>query len=94
MMLSRAWMVVGLLLVVSAVAAQPAPQPTQPAPQPTQSPRVHHTACSLAESMASRLGAKKMTAEAAQRTCKQLAPSMNDTETAEFMRCCTARLQQ
>jgi len=87
MMLSRAWMVTGLLFVVSAVAAQPAPQPTQ-------SPRIHHTACSLAESMASKLGTKKMSAEAAQRTCKQLAPAMNDTDSAEFMRCCTARLQQ
>jgi len=87
MMLSRAWMVTGLLFVVSAVAAQPAPQPTQ-------SPRIHHTACSLAESMASKLGTKKMSAADAQRTCKQLAPAMNDADTAEFMRCCTARLQQ
>ena len=87
MMLSRAWMVIGFVLVASAVAAQPAPQPTQ-------SPRIHHTACSLAESMASRLGAKKMSAEAAQSTCKQLAPSMNDADTAEFIRCCAARLQQ
>ena len=87
MMLSRAWMVIGLLSAVSAVAAQPAPQPTQ-------SPRVHHSACSLAESMAGKLGTKKMSAEAAQRTCKQLAPSMNEADAAEFMRCCAARLQQ
>jgi hypothetical protein len=80
MMLSRAWMVIGLLFAVQAVAAE-AP------PQPTQSPRIHHTACALAESMAGKLGAKKMSAEAALRTCKQLMP-------AEFMRCCTARLQQ
>jgi len=87
MMLSRVWMVIGFLFVVQAVAAEPPPQPTQ-------SPRIHHTACALAESMASKLGTKKMSAEAAQRTCKQLAPAMNDTDAAEFMRCCTARLQQ
>jgi hypothetical protein len=86
-MLSRAWMVIGLLFAGQAVAAEPPPQPTQ-------SPRIHHTACGLAESMAGKLGAKKMSAEAALRTCKQLVPAMNDADSAEFMRCCTARLQQ
>ncbi len=85
-MLLRAWMVIGLLFVVQASAAEP--------PQATTSPTIHHTACSLGESMAGKLGAKKMGAEAAQRTCKQLVPSMNDADTGEFMRCCTKRLQQ
>jgi hypothetical protein len=87
MMLSRVPMLIGLLFLVRAALAEPPPQATK-------SPTIHHTACSLGESMAGKLGAKKMNAEAAQRTCKQLAPSMNSTDAAEFMRCCTKRLQQ
>ena len=86
MVLSRVLMLITLLFVIQAVAAEPPPQPTQ-------APKMHRTACSLAESMASKLAAKKMSAEDAQRTCQQLAPSMNDADHAEFMRCCTARFQ-
>jgi hypothetical protein len=87
MVLLRASMILGLLFAVQALAAEPAPQRTQ-------SPRIHYTACSLGESMASKLAAKKMSAEDAQRTCQQLAPSMTDAEHAEFMRCCTTGLKR
>jgi hypothetical protein len=86
MVLLRVGMVIGFLFGVQAVAAEPTPQAAQ-------TPRTHYTACSLAESMVSKLGAKKMSPEDAQRTCQQLAPTMNDAEHAEFMRCCTARFQ-
>lgn len=84
MVQSRVWMVIGLLFVAQAVAAQSPPNPT---------PKVHFTACSLAESMVSRLGTKKMSPEDAQRTCQQLAPDMKDADHAEFMRCCTAHFK-
>jgi hypothetical protein len=87
MVLSRMLMVIGLFFVVQAVAAESPPQPTQ-------APKVHNTACSLAESMAGKFATKKMNAADAERTCRQLAPSMNDAERAEFMRCCVARFQQ
>jgi len=87
MVSSRTLMVIGLFFVVQAVGAE-AP------PQPTQAPKTHNTACSLAESMAGKLAAKKMTAAEAERTCRQLAPTMNDADRAEFMRCCSARFQQ
>jgi hypothetical protein len=44
--------------------------------------------------MAGKFATKKMNAADAERTCRQLAPSMNDAERAEFMRCCIARFQQ
>ncbi len=84
MVRSRVLMVVGLLFAVQAVAAEAPPQPT---------PKIHNTACSLAESMASKFTAKKMSAEDAKRTCEQLAPTMGDADHAEFMRCCTKHFQ-
>jgi hypothetical protein len=84
MVLSRVVMGVSLLFVVQAVAAEAPPQPT---------PKIHNTACSLAESMSSKFAAKKMSAEDAKRTCAQLAPTMGDADHAEFMRCCTKRFQ-
>lgn len=84
MVLSRVWIVIGLLFVGQAVAAESPPQPT---------PKIHNTACSLAESMASKFAAKKLSAQDAQRTCQQLAPTMDDADHAEFMRCCTKRFQ-
>ena len=86
MVRSRILMVIGLFFALPVMAAEPAPQATQ-------SPRIHYTACSLAESMISKLGVTKMSAADAQRTCQQLAPNMNDTDRAEFMRCCTARFK-
>ena len=87
MVLSRMLMVIGLFLVVQAVAAESPPQPTQ-------APKIHNTACSLAESMAGKFATEKMNAANAERTCRQLAPAMNDADHTEFMRCCIARLQQ
>ena len=86
MTLLRRWMVVSLVFVTQAIAAEP------PA-QPTQAPRQHHSACALAESMAGKLATKKMSAADVQRTCQQLAPTMSDADRLEFMRCCTARFQ-
>lgn len=86
-MLSRMLMVIGLFFVVQAVAAE-AP------PQPVQSPKIHTSACSLAKSMAGKFATKKMNAADAERTCRQLAPSMNDADHTEFMRCCITRFQQ
>jgi len=79
--------VIGLFFVVQAVAAESPPQPTQ-------APKIHNTACSLAESMAGKFATKKMDAADAERTCRQLAPTMNDADRTEFMRCCIARFQQ
>ena len=84
MVLSRMLMVVGLFFVVQAVAAETPPPST---------PKIHNTACSLAESMTSKFAAKKMGAEDAKRTCEQLAPTMGDADHAEFMRCCTKHFQ-
>ena len=86
-MLSRMLMVIGLFFVVQAVAAESPPLPIQ-------TPKIHNTACSLAESMAGKFSTKKMNAADGERTCRQLAPTMNDAERAEFMRCCIARFQQ
>jgi hypothetical protein len=87
MVLSRMLAVIGLFFVVQAVAAEPPPQPTQ-------APKIHNTACSLAESMAGKFATKKMNAADAERTCQQLAPTMNDADHTEFMRCCIARFQR
>ncbi len=77
--------VVGLFLVVRMVAAEP--------PRiPQKTPKIHRTACELAESMASKFPSKKMTQEQAQHTCEQLVPTMNAEGHAQFMRCCQARL--
>jgi hypothetical protein len=84
MVRSRVLMVVGLLFVAQAVAAEAPPQST---------PKVHNSACSLAESMASKFAAKKMSEEDAKRTCAQLAPSMGDADRVEFMRCCAKHFQ-
>lgn len=84
MVLSRVLIVVGLLFLVQAVAAEAPPQLT---------PKIHNSACSLAESMTSKFAAKKLSAGDAKRTCEQLAPTMGDADHAEFMRCCTKRFQ-
>ena len=74
-------------LGVGAVSAQ------APPPQAS-TPIIHRTACSLGESMGNKLGAKKVSADAAKQTCQQLAPDMNETDHADFMRCCTGQLQK
>ncbi len=56
-------------------------------------PSVHRTACDLGDSMAGKLHFKDITAEKAKETCQQLAPDMDDTNRAEYLRCCTTRLQ-
>ena len=84
MVVSRILVVVGLLFVVQAVADEAPPHPT---------PKIHNSACSLAESMAGKFAAKKMSAEDAKRTCEQLAPTMGDADKVEFMRCCTKHFQ-
>jgi len=53
----------------------------------------HDSACALAESMASKLGFKsKLAPDQAQQTCSMLAPTMSDSDRAEFVRCCMNRL--
>lgn len=80
------WVLVSVVLGLRAVAAQ------MPPPQAS-TPVFHRSACSLGESMASKLGNKNITPDAAERACKQLAPEMKDKDHAEFMRCCTAKLK-
>ena len=87
MVLSRMLTVIGFVVFVQAVAAEPPPQPTQ-------APKIHNTACSLAESMAGKFATKKTNAADAERTCGQLAPTMNEADHTEFMRCCIARFQR
>jgi hypothetical protein len=67
-------------------------QKTPPRPSPP-TPRVHHSACELAESMASRLADKAVIEPArAQQTCQMLMPTMKPADAADFMRCCVNRL--
>ena len=81
------WVAIGMLLASPAVAGdKPEVRRTPPA--------VHKTACSLAESMASKLGYRgKVKHEIAVQSCQMLAPTMNPTDHAEFMRCCVKRLE-
>jgi hypothetical protein len=78
-----------IVVVVSLSAAIAAAQ----APPPGKTPRVHTSACSLADSMASRFALKNVSPEQAESMCKQLAPVMSAEDLAEFMRCCTTRLR-
>ena len=78
------WIVIGLLSATAAMAEK--------TPGPKRTPQIHNSACALAESMAGKLGNTKVTPEAAQRSCQALAPTMNATDHAEFMRCCIGRL--
>jgi hypothetical protein len=78
---------IGLLLAVRTVMAE------APPPVTTYAPKYHKTACSLGESLASKLGSKKLSHKEAERNCQMLAPSaMGDADRAEFMRCCLAQL--
>ena len=79
------WLLISVLVGVGAAAAQAPPPQSSP-------PTIHRTACSLGESMASKLSSQNVTPETAQRTCQQLAADMNAADHTEFMRCCTARL--
>lgn len=81
------WVSIGVVLGIKSVTAQPAPVQTSP-------PKVHRSACALAESMASKFPSKRMKADEVQRTCEALAPSMRPEDRVEFMRCCTAKLLQ
>ncbi len=81
----RVWAVIALAPIAQALAADPPPIRTYP-------PKVHHSICSLAESLADKFPSKKLTSEEAQHTCQQLAPTLNAENLAEFMRCCRARL--
>jgi len=75
-----------LLLALPALAADP---PTIERGETS----THSSACALAESMAGKLGFKnKLAADQAQHTCTMLAPTMSDSERAEFVRCCVNRL--
>jgi len=57
-------------------------------------PQTHTSACSLAESMATKMNYKtKLSPQAAQRNCQALAPTMDPANHAEFMRCCTKQLE-
>ena len=78
------WIVIGLLSATAAMAEK--------TPGPKQTPQIHNSACALADSMAGKLGSTKVTPETAQRSCQALAPTMNATDHAEFMRCCISRL--
>lgn len=87
MQLVSVWLLLSVFFGGRALAAETPPVPSM-------TPRIHRTACSLGESMASKLDANRIPPDAAQRTCEQLAPEMNDAERADFMRCCTARLKR
>jgi hypothetical protein len=82
---SSTWVMLCVLLGTAARAAD-APQVRQTTPQ------VHSSPCALAEAMAGKLGTARLTQEGAQRNCQALAPTMNATDHAEFMRCCIQRL--
>ena len=80
-------MMVLALILAAPVLAEDAPTVR------TYPPKVHNSACSLAESMASKmrmLGAN--TGQSAEQDCRKLAPTMGDADLAEFMRCCVARM--
>lgn len=81
------WVAIGMLLAAPSLADdKPQVHPTPPV--------VHKTACSLAESMASKLGYKgKVKHEVAVQSCQMLAPTMKPKDHAEFMRCCVKRLE-
>ena len=78
------WLLLGSLCAVRAWAADAPPVAT---------PRTHNSACSLAESMASKLGTAHVEHGAAQHSCEALAPTMSPADHAEFMRCCTKTLE-
>jgi hypothetical protein len=79
----------GLMMAGTTIAQTTPPQ------QPPPTPRVHHSACELAESMASRLVEKGIIEAArAQKTCEMLMPTMKPEDAAAFMRCCVKRLTQ
>ncbi|HVN87528.1 MAG TPA: hypothetical protein VMW17_22050 [Candidatus Binatia bacterium] len=54
----------------------------------------HSSACDLADAMAAKLGIRKdVSRDQAQQTCKMLVPSsMNESDHAEFIRCCLKHL--
>ncbi len=79
------WVAISLLLASTAVASQV---------EQVSPPQTHNSACSLAESMAGKLGYKsKLSHDAAERTCQALSPTMDPANHAEFMRCCLQRLE-
>ena len=54
----------------------------------------HSSACSLGQSIAGKLGFKKhLGHDSATKTCSQLAPNMDPPDRAEFLRCCTHKLE-
>lgn len=54
----------------------------------------HNSACALGQSIGGKLGFKKpLSHETAAKTCSQLAPSMDPPDRAEFLRCCTHKLE-
>jgi hypothetical protein len=80
-----------VLAVVALLLSAPAVAEDRPPVQKTP-PRVHNSACALADSMASKLSTKtKLTPQAAQQSCHALAPTMSAADHAEFMRCCVRR---
>ena len=81
------WVAIGMLLA-SPLAAGEKPQARRTPPT------VHKTACSLAESMASKLGYRgKVKHDVAVQNCQMLVPTMNAKDHADFMRCCVRQLE-
>jgi hypothetical protein len=81
------WAAISLLLATPILAADTPNVQRNP-------PTVYKSACALAESMASKLGYRSQVPhERALQTCQTLAPTMNPTDHADFMRCCMARLE-
>ncbi|MBI4517445.1 MAG: hypothetical protein HY699_16705 [Deltaproteobacteria bacterium] len=90
-------LVIGLLAAMPALAADPPHAPELPKEPPKRAelspPLTHNSACSLAESMAAKLGYKhKPSANVAQSNCQALAPDMKPADKAEFVRCCIKQL--
>jgi hypothetical protein len=80
------------LFALTLLLAPPAGAADQPQVE-RGSTSTHSSACDLGESMAGKLGLKgTVSTDGAQRTCGMLAPTMNDTDRVDFVRCCVARL--
>ena len=82
---TKIW-VIATLVVAAPVLAADQPGGTK------RPPTVYHSACSLGESMASKFGSNRVASNVAQQTCRQLQPTMDPANAAEYMRCCVTRL--
>jgi len=81
-----------LLMLLALLLAAPVFAEEAPAVR-TYPPKVHNSACSLAESMANKMRMLGVnTGQSAEQDCRKLAPTMGDADLAEFIRCCVARL--